>query len=571
MVGQETNANGGVGELTKTLAELLPQGFKNEPMAHQIEAVEKGYDLEGFAQFGEQGTGKTWIFINECALKYVDKKCDGAVVIAPKGVDANWFFTEIPKHWPEGLPVRTALWRSALTKARKKTLDAVSTPKKQNEFRFLMLNWEALQTRRAVRYIEEFAKNCQLPMIICDESQRMKNPKTIRSKELTKLKSRFRWRRIGSGTPSLGSPFDLFNQMLFVDKDSVGTDSEFAFKARHAVLLKPGHPLYDSMLRERSKVMAAQSMEQNRRVVKAKNPGWSREMVEDEASKIAYEKAYEKMAKRMPQIVDKNAQGKPKYRKIEELREMIDPYMFRVLKSQCLDLPPKIYKKSYFEMTPEQKRYTKEIEEKLRIEWDDGTIESLLEITKQTKLPQLTCNYLIDSSDRVVMKLKGENPKLELLKQRIIAHEGDGDEPPEGKIIIWCYGRQEAEDVEALCKELGIKSVSYRGGISDAKKEANKKSFIEGDARIMISQQKSGGTGQTWVEADYVIYYSQRFDLEDRLQSEDRAHRKGQVKNVVYEDLVAEESVEEIIIDALQSKTETAIEVMGDKLRNKLY
>ena len=41
-----------------------------------------------------------------------------------------------------------------------------------------------------------------------------------------------------------------------------------------------------------------------------------------------------------------------------------------------------------------------------------------------------------------------------------------------------------------------------------------------------------------------MIYYSNGYDLEKRLQSEDRAHRIGQKKAVTYVDILAEETVD---------------------------
>ena len=61
-----------------------------------------------------------------------------------------------------------------------------------------------------------------------------------------------------------------------------------------------------------------------------------------------------------------------------------------------------------------------------------------------------------------------------------------------------------------------------------------------------------------------MIYYSNNFDLEKRLQSEDRAHRIGQVNKVTYVDLVAKDTVDEKIVDALRNKLDLAQEVLGD-------
>ena len=65
-----------------------------------------------------------------------------------------------------------------------------------------------------------------------------------------------------------------------------------------------------------------------------------------------------------------------------------------------------------------------------------------------------------------------------------------------------------------------------------------------------------------------VIYYSNGYDLEKRLQSEDRAHRIGQKKSVTYIDLIAENTVDEKIVKALRKKIDIASQIMGEELKD---
>jgi SNF2 family DNA or RNA helicase len=68
-----------------------------------------------------------------------------------------------------------------------------------------------------------------------------------------------------------------------------------------------------------------------------------------------------------------------------------------------------------------------------------------------------------------------------------------------------------------------------------------------------------------------MVYYSNSYDLEIRLQSEDRAHRIGQTKSVTYIDLVSPDTTDEMILDALRRKINIASTVLnedfGDWLR----
>jgi len=86
--------------------------------------------------------------------------------------------------------------------------------------------------------------------------------------------------------------------------------------------------------------------------------------------------------------------------------------------------------------------------------------------------------------------------------------------------------------------------------------------------RFFVGNPQTGGYGITLTAASTVIYYSNGYDLEKRLQSEDRAHRIGQKKSVTYIDLIAEKTVDEKIVKALRKKINIASEVLGEELRD---
>ena len=89
----------------------------------------------------------------------------------------------------------------------------------------------------------------------------------------------------------------------------------------------------------------------------------------------------------------------------------------------------------------------------------------------------------------------------------------------------------------------------------------------ESPVRFFVGNPQTGGYGITLTAANNVIYYSNGYDLEKRLQSEDRAHRIGQKKAVTYVDLIAPKTVDEKIRKALRKKINIATEIMGEELR----
>ena len=82
--------------------------------------------------------------------------------------------------------------------------------------------------------------------------------------------------------------------------------------------------------------------------------------------------------------------------------------------------------------------------------------------------------------------------------------------------------------------------------------------------RFFVGQPKTGGYGITLTAANTVIYYSNSYDLEIRLQSEDRAHRIGQKNAVTYIDLVSPNTIDEKVLDALRSKIDLAGQVLKE-------
>jgi SNF2 family DNA or RNA helicase len=144
-------------------------------------------------------------------------------------------------------------------------------------------------------------------------------------------------------------------------------------------------------------------------------------------------------------------------------------------------------------------------------------------------------------------------------------------EEVEGKAIIWAnYQLNVGEIIEALKKKYGEKSyVHYYGLTPQEARQSNIKRFqTDPECRFLIGTPQTGGYGITLTQANTVIYYSNGYDLEKRLQSEDRAHRIGQTKSVTYVDLIAEDTVDENIVKALRKKINIASEVMGEELRD---
>ena len=85
-----------------------------------------------------------------------------------------------------------------------------------------------------------------------------------------------------------------------------------------------------------------------------------------------------------------------------------------------------------------------------------------------------------------------------------------------------------------------------------------------------VALLKPAGRGLTLTEANLVVYYANDFNLETRIQSEDRAHRIGQRNPVTYVDLISEGTIDEKIVAALRAKIEIGAKVLGEEAREWL-
>ena len=147
-------------------------------------------------------------------------------------------------------------------------------------------------------------------------------------------------------------------------------------------------------------------------------------------------------------------------------------------------------------------------------------------------------------------------------------------EETEGKVIIWAnYQRDVTNIIESIIKQYGPGSVaSYFGETAQEDRQDIIERFQDPDSelRFFVGQPRTGGYGITLTEANTVIYFSNSYDLEIRLQSEDRAHRIGQKNTVTYVDLVSPGTIDEKILSALRDKINIAGDVLGESTKDWL-
>ena len=249
------------------------------------------------------------------------------------------------------------------------------------------------------------------------------------------------------------------------------------------------------------------------------------------------------------------------YKNLPVLSKRIADFSFRVTKKECLDLPEKVYVTRDVELTPEQKKLYKEMKNLSFAMYEDEVMSVQVALTKILRLHQILCgSYTSD-----------EGVQMRVPNNRITALEEVLDECG-GKVIIWANYLQNIEDIKEMLKEkYGEESfVVYTGATSSDDRVDAIKLFQNANSpvRFFVGNVQTAGRGITLTAAQTVIYYSNNYSLEMRQQSEDRAHRVGQVNPVTYVDLVARNSLDEKIIQALLAKRNIANEILHDDLED---
>jgi len=276
--------------------------------------------------------------------------------------------------------------------------------------------------------------------------------------------------------------------------------------------------------------------------------------------------SYYSFRNRYARMVDRNFGGRrvqivASYQRLDELEDILKAFSYRVQKVDCLDLPKKIYMNRVVELTKDQKEAyaTMKSAALALLKGKMSTAPHVL--TQLMRLHQITCGHL-----------KSDDGKITNFKHNRIEELIDVIDEMEGKVIIWAnYVHDIKEITAALEDEYGEGCVvQYYGEVSSEDRQTAIKEFQDPNSNVkyFIGNTQTGGYGITLTAASNVIYYSNSYDLEKRLQSEDRAHRIGQHKPVTYVDLIAEKTVDEKIIKALRKKINIASTIMGDTVQD---
>ena len=471
--------------------------FKTKPYAHQLKALEMSWNKEVFAYFMEMGTGKSKVLLDNAAMLFDKGKIDSVLIVAPKGVYKNWHDSEIPEHLPKHIDRNVVLWKALITKEQKSKLDSLFE-QDFTKLQVFIMNVEALSTRKGLDFAHQFL-NVKKTLFAIDESTTIKNPGAKRTKNILQLSKLGKYRRILTGSPVTKSPLDLYTQCLFLDPYLLDFSSYYAFRNRYAEL-------------------------------------------------------------RTANFSGRSVQVVTGYKNLGELSETIKSFSYRVLKDDCLDLPPKTFMKRIIQLSPEQKKVYAQMKQMALAELNGKMITTVNVITQMMRLQQITCGHF-----------KADDDSVQEIKNNRITELMNVLEEVEGKAVIWAHWRHDiATIVREIEKEYPGSVMTYYGDTTtdDRQKAIREMQDPESKIRFLVGTPQTGGYGITLTGASTMIYYSNGYDLLLRQQSEARIDRISQKKPMTYIDILAEDTVDEKIVKALRKKVNIATEIMGEELKD---
>lgn len=478
---------------------------------HQSRILEQTKDDAGHAAFWEQGSGKSRYILDTAEYLRRKHSIDAAFILSTNGAHRQWIEDELP-YWLPDSPWEGFYWTSGKFKTKKG--QAYIKRALEAPFPLVTMNYEAVMTSNAHGWMKKFFKKRGV-LYTLDESTAIK---TASAKRTHRIVCSGRWcdyRRILTGTPVTNhGPFDLFKQLQFLDYEFWKKHGFQTFSEFKTFFGKWG------------------------------TPGKAR---------TSTGKLYE-----YPKLL-RDSNNRPLYRNLDKLHNIVSTISTRILKEDVFDIPPKVYSKLYFDMTPEQSRVYKELRDSFMTFLQSGELVSVpLAIVRLMRLQQVTSNYLPTDNEPVTLIDKKHNPRLDTLVTRASQSTHQG--------IVWARFHL---DVDLIADALSDRCVRADGKVTGEKRAKAIRAFKNGDIQFLVSNPACQGVsrGQNLGMAHSEIYYNNTFSYEDRKQSEDRAHRGTTTHSVDYTDIVAVDTVDLKILQSLRNNLDVASTINGDMLR----
>lgn len=344
---------------------------------------------------------------------------------------------------------------------------------------WFLVNVDGTITKRFPEAFKAFLKMHPRFALVVDESTVVKNPSAARTKRVSAISKLAKYRYALSGTPVTNSPLDLYSQCEILSPTALGFKNFYAFKARYAVTVKMAFGM----------------------------------------------RSFDKIVG---------------YRNMPELTSEVQGFSSILKKTDCLDLPDKLYRTIPVPLTPAQVEHYEALKNEALTYISGEEITVVNTIGLINKLLQI-CSGQMKMADGSYVSIPTD--RLGVLSDLV-------DECP-GKTIVWCSYVGNMADI---AKELEDRCIVLPSGLTLEKRHEVIETFKSSDYKALVANPASAGHGITITESSNCIYYSNSWNYENRAQSEDRIHRIGQTEHCLYTDLIAPDTLEGKVVKVLKDK-----------------
>ena len=523
----------------------------SNPYKHQEVALARYSKAAEIPLFFDPGTGKTRTSLLIAEAKYKAGEIDAVLVIAPNGVHKQWATEEIPK-WLRDIDT-TVQWR------KNKKLFFV-----EGKLNIVCTNIEQFSTK--TRYLDYTAwANAHKTFIILDEATRIKNPKAIRTQRLlyefndimkrgkTILHSvpKTKARAVLTGTPVTNSPFDVWSIFEFL-RPGYFDMNWYAFQNHYGLF---------------------HSIDVNGRKIRI--------LINEDVwrgikSCETFEQANYNFGVTLStyDLIKSQESYEGPFRNIEQLRQKMMEIAMFVRIEDCIDMPERSYVRRLLDMSPEQERVYKDMEHYFLSIYKGEKVEARTKLTAYIRLQQIASGFIsseqlpeAEQEDPPPNKITWfeDLPKFDRLLEDV--EEVVGGTEGTGQVIIVCHFSAEAERLYDQLTNEKYKCCLMTGW----KKVGSIDGFKQGKYQVMVANIRVISMGFNLQEkCHHMIFYSNTFSLEDRIQVEARIYRSGQRNTCMYIDYVMKDTIDMKVYAALKQKKQLADYIRNNSVEDML-
>ena len=245
----------------------------------------------------------------------------------------------------------------------------------------------------------------------------------------------------------------------------------------------------------------------------------------------------------------------------DTLTKRMNEVGFIAKKKDWTDLPDKLYTRREFDHGAAVAKHYGQMRKDLVTAIEDDVISADMVLVQLGKLQQISSGFIMNEDAKAINIIEpGKNRKIKLLFEII-------EEIP-SKILIFCRFKQSIKNIIEVLSDKTILYTALTGGMSLDEIKTHKDQFNEGQAKLMVCQVQAAMYGHTLLGPEdnpchNTVFFENDYNLNARIQAEDRNHRFGQKFPVTYHDLIGSD-MDRVILNALSKKLSIAEAIVKD-------